>query len=69
MAPPLTQAALFGNHDAGDGHGDHASYDVETLRRAVSRGLEPSGEKMDPIMPRWSMSEEDWRDLVACLTQ
>ena len=69
VAPPLTRAALFGDHDEGDGHGDHASYDAETLRRAVSRGLEPSGKKMDPIMPRWSMSEEDWRDLLAYLTR
>ena len=69
VAPPLTRTVLFGNHDEGDGHGDHTSYDAESLRRAVSRGLEPSGEKMDPIMPRWSMSEEDWRDLLAYLTR
>lgn len=69
VAPPLTRAALFGDHDEGDGHGDHASYGMDTLRRAVSRGLEPSGEKLDPIMPRWSMSDEDWRDLLAYLTR
>ena len=67
VAPPLTRAALLDSHDKDDGHGDHASYDAETLRRAISRGIEPSGASLDPIMPRWSMSEPDWRDLLAYL--
>jgi mono/diheme cytochrome c family protein len=66
-APPLTRSALFEVHD--DGHGSHASYDVDTLRRAVSRGLDPDGTALNPTMPRWSMSEADWRDLLAYLSQ
>ena len=66
-APALTRAALFEAHD--DGHGDHASYDANTLRRAVSRGLDPEGAVLSPIMPRWSMSDSDWQDLLVYLSQ
>jgi mono/diheme cytochrome c family protein len=66
-APPLTRAALFQVHE--DGHGSHASYDANTLHRAISRGLDPAGTALSPIMPRWSMSDADWRDLLAYLSQ
>jgi hypothetical protein len=66
-APPLTRTALFEDHD--DGHGDHAGYDPTTLRRAVSRGLDANGTELSPVMPRWSMSDADWRDLLAYLNQ
>jgi mono/diheme cytochrome c family protein len=58
LAPPLTRAALF------DGHGDHGGYDNTTLRRAVVQGSDPAGQQLDSTMPRWSMSERDWRDLL-----
>ncbi|MEH6648180.1 c-type cytochrome [Sulfitobacter sp.] len=74
-APPLTAAALFGEHanednDAsgdGDGHGDHDSYTEDTLRRVITDGVDPAGERLDPAMPRWSMSAEDMADLIAYL--
>ena len=66
-APPLTRGALFETHDDGDGHGGHERYRYETLRRAVFRGIDPAGEPLDGIMPRWSMSDRDWTDLVAYL--
>ena len=68
-APALTREALFEGHDDGDGeaHGDHAGYDAESLRRAVFEGIDPAGEPLDSRMPRWSMSERDWQDLLAYL--
>lgn len=75
-APALTAAALFDNHDEADesdgaadddGHGDHASYTDETLKRAITDGVDPSGERFDPAMPRWSMAAEDMADLIAYL--
>lgn len=71
-APPLTAAALFGGHaeEGGaepDGHGDHDDYTDETLRRAISEGVDPAGEPLDRAMPRWSMSAADMDDLVAYL--
>ncbi len=67
VAPPLTREALFDSHGKDDGHGDHASYDEATLRRAISRGVDPSGAPLDGVMPHWSMSDQDWRDLLAYL--
>jgi hypothetical protein len=58
---------LFGEHDDGasdDGHGDHESYDDAALRRAITEGLDPGGNRLDPEMPRWSKSEPDLTDLI-----
>mgnify|MGYP002336390849 CR=1 FL=1 len=74
-APPLTPAALFGEHaEGGDpegeneaSHGDHESYTDDTLRRAIAEGVDPGGDPLDPAMPRWSMSAEDMADLIAYL--
>ena len=69
-APPLTPAALFKEHNDGssdDGHGDHDGYDDATLRHAITEGLDPDGKQFDPVMPRWSMSEQDLADLITFL--
>lgn len=70
VVPPLTSAALFGEHaesEDEDSHGDHEGYTEETLRRAITQGTDPSGKALDPAMPRWSMSPEDLADLIAYL--
>lgn len=67
-APALTAEALFaGAH--GDGHGDHANYDAQSLRRAITEGVDPAGKRLDSAMPLWSMSRPDLDDLVAYLQQ
>ena len=71
-APALSVDALFGddNHDEGsDGHGDHASYNADSLRRAITLGLDPAGETLESAMPRWSMSTTDLNDLITFLQQ
>lgn len=69
-APALTAEALFESdaHDE-DGHGDHGSYDDDSLRRAITQGIDPSGERLDDTMPRWTMSPADLNDLIAYLKQ
>ena len=70
VVPPLTPAALFGEHDASekdDGHGDHDFYTDETLRRAITKGIDPGGKPFDRAMPRWSISRPDLDDLIAHL--
>ncbi len=64
--PPLTFEALFSEHDE-DGHGDHEGYSDESLRRAITQGIDPGGKPLDLAMPRWSMSEKDLDDLIAFL--
>jgi len=70
LVPPLTPAALFGEHAQGeneDGHGGHDFYTDETLRRAITKGIDPGGEPLDQAMPRWSISSQDLGDLIAHL--
>ena len=64
-APPLLAETLFGSHDeGGEEHGDHDSYDEMSIRKAISTGIDPSGEFLNDLMPRWRMTDEDIRDLV-----
>jgi len=70
IAPALTPAALFREHTEGgdkDGHGDHEGYTKETLSRAITRGIDAGGKKLDPAMPRWTISAQDLDDLIAYL--
>ena len=47
-----------------DEHEEHPPYTEETLKRAITRGVDPAGEPLDEEMPRWRMSEQDLDDLV-----
>lgn len=68
-APALTTDSLFADKHTGDGHDDHGTYDSGSLRRAIMDGLDPSGEQLDPTMPRWTMGQSDLDDLIAYLQQ
>jgi cytochrome c oxidase subunit II len=37
------------------------------FKHAVTKGLEPSGEALDIVMPRWQMEDADLADLIAYL--
>lgn len=47
----------------------HPAYDVRTLKRAISLGIDPAGNKLHLVMPRYRMSLQDMDDLVAYLQQ
>jgi len=55
----------------GDDHGEdehrHEPYTEQTIRRAITDGVDPDGEPLDWPMPRWSMADEDLDDLVEFL--
>ena len=61
-APALTPTALIGDHES-DGH-SHTVYDAQSLKRAIIEGVNPAGEKLNNLMPKWQMSEGDLNDLV-----
>lgn len=66
--PPVTAQALFAEHEEdNDGHGDHDQYDDASLSRAIRTGIDPSGETLHRVMPRWKMSDEDMGDLLSYL--
>jgi cytochrome c oxidase subunit 2 len=71
-APALTSKALFGgdeHSDSDDGHGDHADYDARSLALAITKGIDPGGNSLNPTMPRWSLSSADLSDLISFLGQ
>lgn len=43
---------------------EHPPYTEETLKRAITGGINPAGDPLDSEMPRWRMSEQDLDDLV-----
>lgn len=59
--PELTEA----NH--ADGEEAHPPYTEATLRRAITTGVDPVGVPLDPLMPRWRLSDQEWEALLAYL--
>ena len=41
-----------------------AAYTDALLARAITRGLDSSGQQLDASMPRWVLSESDLKDLL-----
>ncbi len=46
---------------------EHPPYDEAALARAVTLGVDPAGNRLDPAMPRFVMSMRDLADLAAYL--
>jgi cytochrome c oxidase subunit II len=65
-APAITWDSLTGEH--GD-HGvdGHPPYDEESLKRAIRDGVDPEGNRLDSLMPRWEISDSDVDDLIEFL--
>ncbi len=39
-------------------------YTVALLERAISTGIDNEGQPLNPIMPRWKMSQRDLHDVA-----
>jgi len=39
-------------------------YTIALLERAVSAGIDNDGDKLDPVMPRWVLSQRDLHDVA-----
>lgn len=61
----LTQEKDHEEETGKDEHEEHPPYTEETLKRAITKGIDPAGEPLDEEMPHWQMSEADLSDLVA----
>ncbi len=46
---------------------EHPPYTDETIKRAITQGLDPAGKLLEWPMPRWTMSEQDLDDLLTFL--
>lgn len=66
----LTSEEMAHGPEEGDGHDgekEHPPYTDETIKRAITQGIDPAGEPLAWPMPRWSMSDEDLDDLITYL--
>jgi mono/diheme cytochrome c family protein len=50
-----------------EGEMEHEPFTDETIKRAITEGVEPDGEPLDWPMPRWTMSNENLDDLLEFL--
>ena len=65
---PAIRWEHLAEEDHSDEHGEeHPAYTVETFKRAVTEGLDPSGEELHWSMPRWDMTDAQLDDLVLYL--
>jgi len=42
----------------------HPAYDEESLRRAIREGVDPAGNPLHPVMPRYAFTDQDMRALI-----
>ena len=50
--------------DHGEEEEGHEPYTDETIKQAITEGVEPGGETLDWPMPRWPMTDADLNDLI-----
>ncbi|CCH47572.1 c-type cytochrome [Pseudodesulfovibrio piezophilus] len=69
VTPPISFKYLVedGYPFASRQDGSHPAYTMRTLQEALYEGLRPNGYEMDYCMPRWKMSDNDFRDLLSYL--
>ena len=64
----ITWANLTKPYGLRHGNGrSHPPYTVDTIIRAVTSGVDPAGNALDPAMPRYRLSDKSAHDLVAHL--
>jgi cytochrome c oxidase subunit 2 len=67
IPPDIRYKTLTSEEMEHEGEETHPPYTDETIKRAITEGVEPDGEPMDLTMPRWQMSERDLDDLLEFL--
>ncbi len=68
VAPDITYGALSRPSTASaSSRGQRAPYTDALLARAITQGLDSSGEQLSPLMPRWVLSESELQDLLKYL--
>jgi hypothetical protein len=66
--PSITWSELTeAHHDEADTEAAHSPYTEATLRRAITAGVDPADALLDPLMPRWRLTDEEWEAILAFL--
>ncbi len=65
QAPSITWKALTEeDHEEHEGEEKHARYNETTIKRAITKGLGPSGRELDSLMPRWEMNNKELSAII-----
>jgi mono/diheme cytochrome c family protein len=71
IAPDIrykTLTVVDHHHDEGGSeheHGEeHPPYTDKTIKQAITEGINPAGEELNRMMPRWKMSGKDLDNLI-----
>lgn len=69
IPPDIRYPVLTGeeHEHEGEEEGEHPPYTDETIKRAITQGVNPAGDPLNITMPRWRLSERDLDDLLAFL--
>lgn len=63
----LTAEAHGEDEREDEDHEEHPPYVEETIKRAITEGVDPAGETLEWMMPRWDMTDQQLEDLIAYL--
>ncbi len=70
MAPDIRYDSLVKEEHVHSGKTDtHPRYSDELIKRAITEGINAAGKSLDPVMPRWKLSDRDLGDLLTYLNQ
>jgi len=76
LVPPVSGALLYQPHEIRrkelyqvrtEGPGTRPAYTDATLMRAIREGVDPAGRTLDPLMPRYALTDEQLKPLIAYL--
>jgi hypothetical protein len=66
-APDISYKNLIKDELPYDGHKGHKAYNDDLIIMAVRQGIASDGRILDPSMPRWSIKDDDMKDLIEFL--
>lgn len=68
QTPPITLEALLSDeHDHDGDEEEHTPYTLQTIRRAIETSVNPAGKQLNPCMPKWHLTDGEYRDLLQYL--
>ena len=71
VAPNIIYDALTSEEHQHGGQSEvhEGRYTDESIKQAITQGLNPSGGKLNRVMPRWKMTEEELSELLTYLKE
>ncbi len=68
VAPEIRWRTLIEEHRE-SGEEEHPPYNGRLVKRAITEGLNPAGEPLDYVMPRWQMNKRELNAIIEFLKE